>query len=339
MRELGELGVGATLSGVGNGPRLTQLTLELHDYDDLDRLRRSAEKIAFALGLGEDAVGVALASGERLVHVTLPRAPSSWRSVSWGDLRGELQSTAARELALPICVGTDVLGAPFLIDLAAAPHLLIGGTTGSGKSMCLHALLLSILEGPSGRTDLVLIDPKEVEFTAYEKCAWLRTEVVRATEEAFRVLEELVVEMDARQESFRTLGVRDFQEARAKGADLNRIVVVIDELGDLLLQRREIETSLIRLAQKARSSGIHLVLATQRPEAATFSGMLRSNVPSRIALTVQKATESRIILDEAGAEALLMKGDMLVKMSGDTVRRAHGCRVELADILAGVALA
>jgi S-DNA-T family DNA segregation ATPase FtsK/SpoIIIE len=138
--------------------------------------------------------------------------------------------------------------------------------------------------------------------------------------------------MGARQEIMTALDVRNIAEANARGAGLRRIVAIIDELGDLFMTKREIEVPLIRLAQKARSAGIHLVLATQRPEAATFPGLLRSNVPSRIALTVQKASESRIILDEGGAEALLMRGDMLIRLAGRPTERAHGCRVTTQDI-------
>jgi S-DNA-T family DNA segregation ATPase FtsK/SpoIIIE len=338
MRVAGELGIGAELETVDRGPRLTQLTLQLHTFEDLERLRRGLENIAFALGLGEDAMSLALAQGERRIMLSVPRPPSSWRTVVWSELCGALAGEEAAKMELPICLGTDVLGRPLLIDLAAAPHLLVAGTTGSGKSMCLHTILLSLLEGEFGSPELVLIDPKEVEFSAYAKSRRLRGPV-RFAPEALATLEELIAEMDRRQELFRELGARDFGEAKQSGAPIERIVVVVDELGDLLLQYKMAELPLVRLAQKARFSGIHLVLATQRPEAASLPGALRSNVPSRIALTVQKSSESKIILDETGAEALLGRGDMLVRMSGYSTRRGHGCRVDHQDIQAGVALA
>lgn len=334
---LGQIGVGATLISVDEGPRLTCLNLELKGLDDLDRLRRGMSKIAFALGLGQESVSSSLASGERRIALFVPRSPLNWRTVTWSELRSTLTSDQAREMELPICLGTDVLGEPMLIDLAEAPHLFVGGTTGSGKSMCLHTILLSLLEGTS-TAELVLIDPKAVEFTSYEKSARVRGAVLHSPEEALAGLEELVEEMARRQEIFRSLGARNLLEANELNAGLSRIVAVIDELGDLFLTRREIELPLIRLAQKARSAGIHLVLATQRPEAATFPGLLRSNIPSRIGLTVQKASESRIILDEAGAESLLMRGDMLVKFAGQPTRRAHGCRVDPSDILTAATL-
>ena len=335
LKVLGQLGIGANRLAVDEGPRLTRMTLELHALDDLDRLRRGLGKIAFALGLGQDAVSSSLAGGERQVWLFVPRPPSSWRTVTWPQLRPALKSDAARAMALPVCLGTDVLGAPMLIDLAEAPHLFVGGTTGSGKSMCLHTMLLSLFEG-SSVTEFVLIDPKAVELSAYGRSPRVRGGVLTSPESSLVALEELVEEMGSRQERFQALGARNLAEANDRGAGLARIVAVIDELGDLLLSRREVELPLIRLAQKARSAGIHLVLATQRPEAATFPGMLRSNIPSRIALTVQKASESRIILDEPGAESLLMRGDMLVRFAGQPTKRAHGCRVNPGDILAAV---
>lgn len=331
-RILGQIGVGARVVRTDDGPRITRFELELAELEDLDRLRKGLGKIGFALGWGDNAVTSSLAPGERRVHLSIPRPTATWRTVDWSQVRGDLAFEEARAMALPVCVGTDVLGAPFMFDLAETPHLFVGGTTGSGKSMCLHALLLSLLTGPV-QPELLLVDPKAVEFNAYAGNRNLRGGApVTTADEVLEALEGLVAEMDTRQEKMVALDVRNIAEANALGAGMRRIVAVIDELGDLFMTRREIETPLIRLAQKARSAGIHLVLATQRPEAATFPGLLRSNVPSRIALTVQKASESRIILDEGGAEALLMRGDMLVRLAGRSTERAHGCRVTTQDI-------
>lgn len=335
-RVLGQLGVGADVIATDNGPRLVRITLQLHNLDDLDRLRRGLTKLAFALGLPEDRVSSALAGGEQRVHLFIPRSHTAWRFVGWPEVRPKVVEADAKGMALPVCVGTDIMGEAFLFDLAETPHLFVGGTTGSGKSMCLHALLLSLL-ALRDPPELLLIDPKNTEFTAYEALKDLRTGgVVYSAEQAFVALQDLVKEMGERQERLNALDARDIFEANRRGAQMKRIVAVVDELGDLFMTRREIEGPLIRLAQKARSAGIHLVLATQRPEAATFPGLLRSNVPSRIALTVLKAAESRIILDETGAEALLMRGDMLVRLVGRATERAHGCRIEASDIVAAV---
>ena len=334
---LGQLGIGAELLETVEGPRLTRFKLILEMLDDLDRLRKGIGKIGFALGFGEESVTLTLAPGERQVFLFVPRPPKQWRTVTWKDVRHKLAEPVSEAMTLPVCLGTDVLGDPFLIDLTEAPHLFVGGTTGSGKSMCLHAILLSLLETRGGQIQLLLIDPKAVEFQAYVGCSRLREGgVIVSADSALVALEGLVEEMNARQEILGTYDARNISEANARGAKLPRIIAVVDELGDLFLTRREIEAPLIRLAQKARSAGIHLVLATQRPEAATFPGLLRSNIPSRIALAVQKSSESRIILDEVGAESLLMRGDMLVRFAGRQTTRAHGCRVDPADILSAV---
>ena len=334
---LSQLGIGAELLEAIEGPRLTRFKLTLEMLDDLDRLRKGVGKIGFALGFGQEAVTLALAPGEQQVFLFVPRPPRQWRAVAWKDVRHILSETVANAMTLPVCLGTDVLGEPYLIDLAEAPHLFVGGTTGSGKSMCLHAILLSLLESEGDQLQLLLIDPKAVEFQAYGECSRLREGgVIVSADSALIALEGLVDEMTARQKVLGELDARNISEANERGARLPRIIAVVDELGDLFLTRREIEAPLIRLAQKARSAGIHLVLATQRPEAATFPGLLRSNIPSRIALAVQKSSESRIILDEVGAETLLMRGDMLVRFVGSQTTRAHGCRVDPADILSAV---
>ncbi|RWD27523.1 MAG: DUF1832 domain-containing protein [Mesorhizobium sp.] len=331
-RVMAEMGVDGRLVGTAQGPRLSRFTFQLALLDDLSRLKRGEDKLAFGLGLGDRAATVSSASVERQVWVDIPRPTNQCRTVDWNDVKGSLRSDQAKEMILPICLGTDVLGGAMLIDLAEAPHLFLGGTTGSGKSMTLHAILLSLLAGRQV-PDLLLIDPKAVEFAGYKGLKnLLAGGVVTSAVDALGALNGLVDEMQRRQEAFAELEVRDLVEAQAAGSNLRRIVAVVDELGDLFMQSDDIEIPLIRLAQKARSAGIHLVLATQRPEAATFPGMLRSNVPSRVALTVQKGSESRIILDEGGAEHLLGRGDMLIRFSGRPIVRAHGPRILASDI-------
>lgn len=327
-RALGEIGVGAEVEKTDVGPRLTRFTLRLAAAADLDRLRRDLDKIPFELGI-ERPVTLAPVADERRIALDVPRPEKEWTPVAGTDIPEWLRNRAE---ALPVCPGVDVLGAPVIFDLAEAPHLFVAGTTGSGKSVCVHALLLSLLA--SGRdVQLALIDPKEVEFAAYARCKrlWGGKVVTEATD-AEELLNGLIVEMDARQKTLAALGVANLAEIPAGAAALPRVVVVVDELADLLMQRPDSETALIRLAQKARAVGIHLVLATQRPGSDTFPGLLRSNVPSRIALSVRSGQESRIILDEQGAEKLLGRGDMLIRLSGRPTLRAHGARVDHGDI-------
>jgi len=326
--------IGVTAQAVGEpalGPRLTRFHLTLSTVDDYDRLRRGADDLAFAIGLGSAGIAFARDQGERRVIVDIPRPSSSWTDVTWQSIRAALTD---RPEALPVCPGVDVMGKPLIFDLVDAPHLFIAGATGSGKSVCLNALLLSLLSARDP-PELLMIDPKGVDFADYGKCTRLRDrQVITDMSKAVSALRSVVQEMETRQGVLRQYDARNLAEARANGASLERLVVVIDELADFMMGKSGAEEPLIRLAQKARATGIHLVLATQRPEAATFPGLLRANIPSRIALTVQKATDSRIILDEGGAEKLLMRGDMLVKLAGRDAVRAHGARVEPKDIRA-----
>lgn len=311
------------------GPRLTRFDLTLGGVEDYDRLRRGLDDLAFAMGLGASGISLARGYGERRVVLDIPRPGSTWHDVAWSVIATALKG---RDEALPVSPGVDVLGRPVVFDLAETPHLFIAGATGSGKSVCLNALLLSLLISKRP-PELLMIDPKGMDFSDFNAYGRLRTgQVITNMADGIDALRAVVIEMDERQARLREQGARNIAEAQASGLAMERLVIVIDELADFMLARTGAEEPLIRLAQKARAVGIHLVLATQRPEAATFSGLLRANVPSRIALTVQKATDSRIILDDAGAEKLLMRGDMLIKLAGRDVQRAHGVRVSPLDV-------
>lgn len=332
QRGLQQISVSATPFGEPTvGPRLTRFALTLGGVDDYDRLRRGLDDLAFAVGLGSGGIALARATGERRVVLDVPRPVAGWADVPWSSVKGDVDAAGG---ILPVCPGVDVVGRPLVFDLAEAPHLFVAGATGSGKSVCVNAILLSLL-GSKRPPELVMIDPKGVDFADYDGCRALRGgRVITDMAEAVAQLRSLVDEMEVRQSELRKSGARNLAEA--SGTGMNRVVVVVDELADFMMGRSGAEEPLIRIAQKARAVGIHLLLATQRPEAATFPGLLRANIPSRIALTVQKATDSRIILDEGGAENLMMRGDMLVKLAGREAVRAHGARVERSDIAAAV---
>lgn len=324
--------IGVSAESVGEdkvGPRLNRFSLTLSSVDDYDRLRKGLDDLAFAIGVGNAGIGLGREKGERRVIVDVPRQSSTWHDVSWNSIQPELIN---RTELLPVCPGVDVLGRAFVFDLAEAPHLFIAGATGSGKSVCLNALLLSMLVSRRP-PEFVLIDPKGVDFADYEGCNRLRDRhVITDMSQAVVKLREIAQEMDERQKVLREYNARNLAEAQSNGSNMERLVVVIDELADFMMGKNGASEPLIRLAQKARATGIHLILGTQRPEAATFPGLLRANIPSRIALTVQKSADSRIILDEGGAEKLLMRGDMLIKLAGRETLRAHGARIEPADI-------
>ena len=335
---LREIGVTAEIIERSEGPRLTRYTVQLPDANDLPVLQRGAEKLAFVLGLGDAGVFTAPGREARTRFLDIPRPPETWQTPGGSELRNWLEQ-APLAWQLPVFPGVDVAGDAVGFDLVQAPHLLIGGTTGSGKSVALHALIVSLIQmrAPS-EVRLVLIDPKQVEFAAYRGLPHLLDgQVVTEVGEAKAVLTQLVDEMERRQQTLVAAQVRDWGEGRSGGkVDGPFIVVCIEELADLLMQDRSIEEPVIRLAQKARAAGIHLVLATQRPDAATFSGLLRSNVPSRMALTVAKGAESRVILDDTGAEKLLGRGDMLLKLVGHEPRRVHGVWIGQDDVALAV---
>jgi DNA segregation ATPase FtsK/SpoIIIE, S-DNA-T family len=332
---LAEIGVTAEIKGLIHGPRVSRYKVFLPDTNQLDKFRKGLERLALILNLQKTRPVLSTGDESKTVSLDVPRPQSSWSPVSFLQFRDWIASPIAATGGLIVYPGVDVLGKPYWFDLAAAPHLLVGGTTGSGKSVCLHALILSLIgRMPHSALQLALIDPKQVEFAVYKDSPYLyRGEIATTAPTAREMLIELVTEMEARYSMFTTAGVSNIDEARKKRIEIPYIVVVIEELADLLTMGRDIEDHIVRLAQKARAAGIHLVVATQRPDAKTFSGLVRSNIPARIALRVQKSTESTIILDEAGAEDLLGSGDMLVKAKpGSQPERVHGVRIERSDI-------
>ena len=245
-----------------------------------------------------------------------------------------------RKIPLPVLLGKTNSGDPIIRSLTEMPHMLIAGTTGSGKSVCLKSIVTSLIAGMSwDEMKLIVIDPKMVELTVFTDIPHLWAPVVTCSKKAALVLDWLVTEMDDRYRLLNRVGARDIQSFNRLGAKKVReklveagepeevieqlpkylpyIVVVIDELADLMMTaRKEVETSIIRISQKARAVGIHVVAATQRPSADVLTGLIRSNMPSRVAFRVASSIESRIILDIAGAERLLGKGDMLVRLQG-----------------------
>jgi DNA segregation ATPase FtsK/SpoIIIE, S-DNA-T family len=335
-KALSEIGVSGKTESVLNGPRITRYMILLNDVNDLDKLKKGLEKLSFILGLKQMGVFLKFTETPMLIGVDIPRRSSTWKDVRAGKIK-EWSQGLGDNCILPICAGVDVEGEPYVFDLTFAPHILVAGTTGSGKSVCIHSMILSLLYNHSlDDLQICLIDPKRVEFSYYENLSNLYGgSVIYDHSKALKVLFHLLDEMKFREKTLSDSGVRDITEYRnlpIHTENFPRIVVIIEEVADLLVQAKSIEEPLIRLAQKGRASGIHLILATQRPDAVTFSGLLRSNIPSRIALTVQKSSESKIILDETGAEKLSGKGDMLLKIIGEKVKRIHGLNIKPADI-------
>ena len=335
VKALAEIGVTAEVKGFIHGPRVTRYKVYLSDVNQKPKLERGLDRLSLVLNLQKAKPTLRPGDEAKTISIDVPRPEDTWIPVPFSGLREWVAKSASDHSKLLVFPGVDMLGQPYSFDLASAPHLLVGGTTGSGKSVCLHSLILSLtLRFPSSQLHLVLIDPKQVEFAVYENSPYLHGSGIAVDISSAREkIQELVIEMDTRYQNFMAAGVTNICEAHKRGMKLPYIAVFIEELADLILQDRDIESQIIRLAQKARAAGIHLILATQRPDSKTFSGLVRSNIPARIALTVQRGTESSIILDETGAEDLLGKGDMLVKARpGEHPERVHGVKIERMDI-------
>jgi len=331
---LREINIQAEIKEVIKGPRILRFLTYLFDVNDLKHLENKTEIVAFSLGLQKQGIFLNRTKEPKVIGIDVPRHRDTWEKISGSKQKKWIIETEAR-YPLPLCIGVTVLGEPYIIDLAEAPHIFIGGTTGSGKSVCVHSMILSILLNNNDyQKKICFIDTKKVEFTQYSKIGnHLYYNVITEASEGLEVLKNLIYEMETRETELARLGFNTLIDA-IKADKLNKpfIIVFIEEFADLLMSSNQIEENVIKLAQKGRASGIHLVLATQRPDAATFTGLLRTNIPTRIALTVQKSSDSKIILDETGAEKLLGKGDMLVKPIGDETVRVHGIHISADDI-------
>ena len=316
------------------GPRVTRYELQLAPGTKVGKVAQLKDDLSYALATTEIRI-LAPIPGKQAVGVEVPNL--SPNLVTLGDIYDDLPQTAS---PLSVWLGKDISGASVWADLARMPHILIAGTTGSGKSGCINTILTSILlRATPDEARLILIDPKRIELNYYESIPHLLTPVVSSPKEASAVLLNVVTEMERRYERLAQVRARNLPEAnrafRKRGEEeLPYLLVVIDELADLMMvSPQEVEDSIIRLAQKSRAVGIHLVLATQRPSVDVITGMIKANVPSRIAFAVSSQTDSRVILDSNGAESLLGQGDMLFKPLGTSrLQRVQGAFVTEEEI-------
>ncbi|MEA2385658.1 MAG: segregation ATPase FtsK/SpoIIIE, family [Solirubrobacteraceae bacterium] len=334
VEALGHLGVQAQVIGAVAGPHITRYELQLAPGVKMAKVANLKNDLAYALAATEIRI-LAPIPGKRAVGVEVPNRHR--RIVTLGDVLGDAPPGSS---PLNVWLGKDVSGKAIAADLAKMPHLLVAGTTGAGKSGAVNAMLSSILlRATPDDVRLVLVDPKQVELNHYEAIPHLLTPVITSPRMAANALQNLVREMEWRYGVMsvkRTRSLPELNKVRVKDGDkaLPYILCVIDELADLMMVApADVEDSIIRLAQKARAVGIHLVLATQSPRVDVITGMIKANVPSRIAFAVSSQTDSRVILDQNGAESLLGQGDMLFSPVGSSrLQRIQGAYIDEPQI-------
>ena len=334
LEALGHFGVDAKLVGVVSGPHVSRYELQLAPGTKVGKVSQLKDDLAYALASTDIRI-LAPIPGKRAVGVEVPNARR--RLVRLGDIyKGRPKGSSP----LVGWLGKDVSGQSIACDIAMMPHLLVAGTTGSGKSGCVNAILTSILMASSpNEVRMVLVDPKQVELNHYDSIPHLLTPVVTSPRMAANVLANLIGEMESRYGIMGEARARNLVELnrirKRKGeAPLPHILCIIDELADLMMVApAEVEDAIIRLAQKSRAVGIHLILATQRPSTDIITGTIKVNIPARIAFAVASQVDSRVILDGGGAESLLGQGDMLFRGAGTSkMARIQGAFVTEDEI-------
>jgi len=330
--------IDARISNVTRGPSVTRYEVELEKGVRLNKLTSAADDIALSLG----ASGVRIAPVPGRISVVGIEVPNT--NVTTVSLREVIDSQEfiRAKSKSSFSVGKDIGGSCIVGNIAKFPHLLIAGTTGSGKSVCMNSIIISLLYKASpDDVKLIMVDPKMVELGIYNGIPHLLIPVVTDPKKAAGSLQWAVTEMMRRYRSMSDAGVRDLESYNSmvdnqeiEGEHLPQVVVIIDELADLMLvAAKEVEESICRIAQMGRAAGIHLIIATQRPSADVITGLMKANIPSRIAFAVASAMESRIILDTQGAEKLVGKGDMLYAPIGcGKPMRVQGCFVTDAEV-------
>ena len=318
-----DFGIEAKVVAINIGPAVTQYELDIKAGTKLSRIVSLDKEIALALAAKSVHIQAPI-PGKKTVGVEIPN-----KSVTMVSVREILESVpkGMEDSKLLVTLGKDIMGKPIYCEINKTPHLLVAGSTGSGKSVCINSMLISILmRSKPDEVKLVLVDPKKVELSMYNGVPHLLTPVVTDPKKANIVLKKIVTEMEHRYDLFEQSGTKNIAGYNAylekKNADkkLPYIVVIIDELADLMLvAAKEVEESIMRITQMARAAGIHLIVATQRPSTDVITGVVKANIPSRISFAVSSSIDSRTILDMTGAEKLLGKGDMLFLPQGENI--------------------
>ncbi|MHC4946406.1 MAG: DNA translocase FtsK, partial [Planctomycetota bacterium] len=331
-----DFGVKGNVTKVHTGPVVTMYEFEPAPGVKINRVVSLSDDLALALKA--QSIRISTLPGKAAIGIEIP---NNVREIA--SLRDTVSSDAFTKSAskLTIALGKDIFGVPVVADLARMPHLLVAGATGAGKSVALNSMILSLLyKARPDEVKVLLIDPKLLEFSAYEGVPHLISQVVTNPKEAAEMLRKMVFEMERRYRLIASKGVRNIESFNAASGPDDRlpyIVIFIDELADLMFASgSQVEDSIARLAQMARASGMHLVLATQRPSVDVITGIIKANFPARIAFQVTTRVDSRTIIDTQGAEQLVGKGDMLFMLPGKRIMRVHGTLVtetEIRDII------
>ena len=334
---LKSFGVMARVIHASVGPTVTRFELRPEVGVRVSRIEGLSNELAMALAATHIRIEAPI-PGKSAVGIEIPNSRSA--SVPLRDVLDSSEFKNGKGHIL-VALGKDITGKPVVTDLSKMPHLLIAGSTGSGKSVCINSIITSIIyHSRPEDVKLMLIDPKVVELSVYNGIPHLRTEVITNMKKAEGALNWAVREMEARYQLFAGARVRNIEGYNKQNPDkkMPYILIIVDEFADLMnVAAKEVEVLIQRLTQKARAAGIHLILATQRPSADVITGVIKSNIPSRIAFMVESALNSRIILDEGGAETLLGKGDMLFKQAGAlTTVRIQGAFISDEEVEAVV---
>lgn len=327
---LKDFGIEAKVVAVNVGPSVTQFEIEIKAGTKVSKILGIHREIALALAAKDVRIEAPI-PGKKTVGIEIPNKTTSMVTVR--EILSNLPEKIQKDRLISV-LGRDIMGRPQWMDIAKTPHLLVAGSTGSGKSVCINSILISILmRCKPDEVKLVLVDPKKVELSMYNGVPHLLAPVVTDPKKANIALKKIVVEMENRYETFSNSGTKNItgynEYLRKKNETLpddqkNKympyIVVIIDELADLMLvAAKEVEDSIMRITQMARAAGIHLIVATQRPSTDVITGVVKANIPSRISFAVSSGIDSRTILDQVGAEKLLGKGDMLFKPQEENI--------------------
>ncbi len=334
---LAHFGIGVKVARIQEGPVVTQYALDVEPGIKLSRIEGLADNLALALAARSIRIEAPI-PGEPYVGIEIPNSAFDLVTLKEVLASKNFEDLGARS-QLAFALGQDVAGQPFSADLSKMPHVLIAGATGSGKSVCVNAIICSLLmRATPAEVKLILVDPKRVEMAQYKGIPHLLTEVIVDSEKAVNALKWTVGTMEGRYHEFAQRGVRNiagYNEALRPGEPrMPYIVIVIDELADLMMVSAfEVESTITRIAQLARATGIHLVVATQRPSVQVITGLIKANIPSRIAFAMTSGVDSRTILDTTGAEDLLGRGDMLYQpIDAPRAVRLQGVLVTDAEI-------